>query len=72
MSLVRRLARHAQRLGDLLPGPPLVNRAFHRLPLHAVRETSEPDDCRNGSGRVVRSGRHGGTVPGPPMSVNVD
>lgn len=71
MSLVSRLTRDAQGLGDLLPGPPLVNRAFDRLPLHAVRETSEPDDCRNGSGRVVRSGRHGGTVPAPPIAVNL-
>ena len=41
MSLVRRLARDAQRLGDLLPGPALVNCTFHRVTLHAVGQASE-------------------------------
>jgi hypothetical protein len=71
MSFVRRLARHAQRLGDLLPGPPLVNRAFHRLALHAVRETSEADDCRDGSGRVFRGCRHGATLRNSRSVVNI-
>ena len=63
MSLVRRLTGDAQGLSDLLPGPPLVNRAFHCLPLHVIGETSEADDCRNGSGGVFRCARHCDTIP---------
>jgi len=70
MSLVRRLACHAQCLRDLLPCPPFVNRTFHRLALHAVGQPAESDDRRDRGGRVVGSGCHARTVSSIKLSVN--
>jgi len=58
VSFMGRLTRHAQRPGDLLPRPSVVNRAFHRIPLHAVGEPAEADDRRNRGGRVFGRGWH--------------
>ena len=71
MSLVGCLARHAQGLGDLLPRPLIVNRAFHRLPFHAVGELAESDDRRERGGGVIRGGRHADTLGEPRRSVNL-
>jgi hypothetical protein len=74
MSLVGCLARHPQRLGDLLPRPPFVNRAFHGIALHAVGETAEADDRRDRGGRVLGRGDHAGqdTLRTPRLSIYVD
>ena len=70
MSLVRRLARHPERLGDLLPRPALVNRTFHGLALHAVGESAETDDRRDRGGGILGRGCHAGTVAQGHRSVN--
>ncbi len=62
MSLVRRLACHAQRLGDLLPCPAIVNRTFHRLTLHPISEASEADHRGDRGGRVIGRGWHACTI----------
>ena len=64
MSFVRRLACHAQGLGDLLPRPSFVNRAFHRLALHAIGEPAQSQDCCDRGGGVIRRGWHARTLPG--------
>lgn len=70
MPLVGRLARDAQCLGDLLPGPPFVNRTFHRFAFHAVGQPTEADDRRDRRSRVVWGGCHARTVLPPRPGVN--
>ncbi len=62
MSLVSRLSCDAQCLGDLLPGPPFVNRTFHCLAFHAVGQPAEADDRRDRRSWIVRGGCHARTV----------
>ncbi len=62
MSLMRRLARHAQRLCNLLPGPSLVNRTLHCLTLHPIRKSPEADDRRDRGSRVIEWSWHTSTI----------
>ncbi len=57
VSLVCRLARNANRLRNLLPGPPSLDRKIDRLALHAIGESSQGDDGRQGGRRIIRPGR---------------
>ena len=56
MSFVRRLAGHAQGLGDLLPRPSLVNRTLHGFAFHAVGEPSKTDDRRDREAQLLGMG----------------
>jgi len=71
MSLVRCLAGHAQRLGDLLPRPAFVNCTFHCLALHAVGQAAKADDCRDRDSGIVGRGCHTRTIPAAHDGVNV-
>jgi len=48
------LARDAERLGDVGPGPPLAQRALDLGVLDLVREPPQSDDRGEAVGRVLR------------------
>jgi len=74
MSLVRRLTRHAQRLGDMPPRPALRGRRVDGVALHPVGKPPKGDDRGNRGGGIVRAAVHAsdGTPVPAGLSIYVD